>query len=133
MELFPTADRVQGRRRPEVVAVVAAGGAIGASARWLVARGFDTDPATWPWPTLVVNVLGCLLIGIAATAWRRGSLRWDFAITGVLGGFTTMSTFAVELTTLVDGERTGMAVAYGLVTLVACASAVSLTYRAEPS
>lgn len=108
------------------MAAVAAGGSIGATARWAVGTTFDIPAGGWPWPTLIVNVVGCLLIGFAAAHIERGSLRWDTVVTGLLGGFTTMSSFAVELNTMVDMGRTGTAVAYGAVTLVAGVGAVAV-------
>jgi CrcB protein len=83
-------------------------------------------PVVWPWHTLIVNLVGCVLIGIAARRVQRGSLHWDFAVTGVLGGFTTMSAFAVELNAMVDTERTSLAVIYAVVTIAAGVGATLL-------
>ena len=81
---------------PAVVGAIAVGGAIGAIARWGVDEivgtiGSTPSPASWPWATLIVNIVGCALIGLAARLLRRDSIAWDFAVTGVLGGFTTFS------------------------------------------
>lgn len=103
-----------GWRLPLAVAV---GGAIGAGARWLAGVPFEVTPGTFPVRTLVVNVLGCLLIGVAASRLHRESLAWAFAVTGVLGGFTTMSAFAQELNDLVDAGRGGLMVVYLVATL----------------
>ena len=86
------------------------GGAIGTSIRWSVAWAFDTmgsghEPGTWPWATLTVNLVGCLLIGFAARSVVRGTTAWAFVATGVLGGFTTFSALAVELNDLADADR----------------------------
>ncbi len=91
---------------------VAIGGAAGAGARWLAGVPFEVTPGTLPVRTLIVNVLGCLLIGVAAGRLHRDSLSWSFAVTGLLGGFTTMSAFATELNDLVDADRTGLMIAY---------------------
>lgn len=114
------------------MAAVAVGGSIGATARWAVGSTYDVVPGDWPWPTLVVNVLGCLLIGVASRRLERGTLRWNAIVTGLLGGFTTMSAFAVELNDMVDLDRTRSAVAYGAVTLVAGAAAVTLGVATSP-
>jgi CrcB protein len=111
---------------------VALGGSIGASGRWAIGSTYDVTPGGWPWPTLVVNIVGCLLIGVASRRLKRGSLRWDVIVTGLLGGFTTMSSFAVELNDMVDLDRTGTAVVYGAVTLMAGAAAVSLGLASTP-
>jgi CrcB protein len=107
-----------------VLVAIAVGGAIGASARWATAWLFDTaDPISpttaWPWATLVVNVVGCALIGLAARLLVRHTVGWAFAVTGVLGGFTTFSALAVELNDLAEADRLPLAVAYGAVTLAA--------------
>ncbi|GAA2981058.1 CrcB protein [Microbacterium terrae] len=78
------------------VAVAAAGGAIGVFARALIVLPID-DPAAAAWATMGVNALGSLLLGIVV-GWlddRRPLLR-GFLGTGVLGGFTTYSAFAVQ-------------------------------------
>ncbi len=91
---------------------VAVGGAAGAGARWLAGESFDVEPGAFPTATLIVNLLGCLLIGVAAGRVHRDSLAWALLVTGVLGGFTTMSAFARELNDLVDADRTGLMAVY---------------------
>ena len=119
---------------PLVLGAIAAGGAIGASGRWAVAELVDAAgtahmPGTWPWATLVVNVLGCLLTGMAARMLSAGTVAWAFAVTGVLGGFTTFSALAVELNDLADAERFPVAVLYGAVTLAAGVGATFVAHR----
>lgn len=129
MQLFSAPAQVSGRLLPIAVALVAAGGAIGATVRWLVGTLLEAEPATWPWPTLCVNIFGCMMIGVAARYIERGSQQWDFIVTGVLGGFTTMSSFAVELNDLVDAGRSGLAFGYGITTVVAGAGIVAVILR----
>jgi CrcB protein len=112
-----------------VMSAVAVGGAIGAAGRWLIAWVFDSAgavhvPGTWPWATLVENVVGCLLIGFAARFVERETVSWAFVVTGVLGGFTTFSAFAVELNDLAEADRMTLAVGYGALTLAAGVGAV---------
>ena len=119
---------------PLVLGAIAAGGAIGATGRWAVAELLDAAgtphvPGTWPWATLVVNVMGCLLIGLAARTLSAGTVTWAFAVTGVLGGFTTFSALAVELNDLADAERLPVAVLYGAVTLAAGVGATFVAHR----
>src|SRR3954453_9970879 len=89
--------------------LAALGGALGALARWGVAAALPSSPGGWPWVTLLVNLTGCLLIGVllAVLLARFPSSHWlrPFLATGVLGGYTTWSTFAVETVALVDGGR----------------------------
>ena len=79
--------------RVRVWLAVAVGGALGALARWLVGEGvLAVAPFTtgFPWSTLLVNVVGCALIGLLAPL-VAGARPWvaGFLVTGFLGGFTT--------------------------------------------
>ena len=107
-------------------ALVALGGAIGATARWATGAPFDIGRSDLPWTTLVVNVLGCLAIGVASRRLDQGHPAWGFTVTGLLGGFTTMSLFAVELVDLVDAGRREAALGYLAVTLTSGTVAVLL-------
>jgi CrcB protein len=87
---------------------VALGGAVGAVARHGVNRLVQQEwPATrFPLATLVVNLLGCCIIGglagLVATGRLPMSATWrEFVFVGILGGFTTFSTFALDTLTLV--------------------------------
>ena len=116
---------------PGVLYAVAAGGAIGAAGRWFVAwalasAGSAHRPGTWPWATLVVNIVGCVAIGFAARLVVRGTQGWAFTVTGVLGGFTTFSALAVELNDLADAGRMPLAVLYGALTLAAGVAATTI-------
>ncbi|MFG2598412.1 fluoride efflux transporter CrcB [Streptomyces sp. NPDC048462] len=120
-----------------VVAVVALGGAVGACARYGAALLWPTAGGGFPWTTLVVNVIGCAVIGVfmvvISEVWAAHRLVRPFFGTGVLGGFTTFSTYAVDIQRLVDGGRARSGLAYlGLTLLAALAavwSAVWLTRR----
>jgi fluoride exporter len=116
---------------PAVLTAVAAGGAIGATGRWFVAWTLDSAggqhvPGTWPWATLVENIIGCVLIGFAARLVARDTVSWAFVVTGVLGGFTTFSAFAVELNDLAEADRLTLAVVYGALTLAAGVGATTI-------
>ena len=126
VQVFPTVSQLHERGVARAVAAVAGGGATGAALRWAVGRALVGEPAEWPWATFAVNVLGCLAIGIASVVVTRGSLRWDGLVTGLLGGFTTMSSFAVELNDLVDAGRPSIAGMSALTTLLTGIAAVHL-------
>ena len=91
---------------------VAVGGAIGAGLRWAAGAAWVHDRGGWPWATLIVNLIGCVAIGVAARRLRVGTVAWAFVVTGVLGGFTTFSSFAVEVDELIDADRAGVALGY---------------------
>ena len=86
--------------------LAALGGALGALARWAVAVALPSSPGGWPWATFLVNVTGCLLIGVllAVLPARFPGNPWlrPFLAVGVLGGYTTYSAFAVEVVRLVE-------------------------------
>ncbi|MFF3954128.1 fluoride efflux transporter CrcB [Streptomyces sp. NPDC001890] len=111
-----------------VVAVVALGGAIGASARYGAALIWPTAPGGFPWTTLVVNAVGCAVIGVfmvvISEAWTAHRLVRPFFGTGVLGGFTTFSTYAVDIQRLLDGGRLRAGLGYLGLTLFAALAAV---------
>jgi CrcB protein len=97
---------------------VAAGGAIGASLRWLVVRwaGHALGLA-FPYGTLIVNVAGSLVMGVAAVIMMErfpGSWgRWSpFLMTGILGGFTTFSAFSLDALFLIERGRNLAAASY---------------------
>jgi CrcB protein len=104
-----------------VVAVVAAGGAAGACARYGAALLWPQHTGAFPWTTFWVNVTGCAAIGVlmvliteARTVHR---LVRPFFGTGVLGGFTTFSTYAVEIRRLADAHQAATAASYAAATL----------------
>jgi fluoride exporter len=112
---------------PRAVGAVAAGGALGALARHLLASAWPHPAGGFPWSTLVVNLTGCLLIGaLLATAYAHRPLVRAFLATGVLGGYTTFSTYAVETRDLVAAGRPGLAAVYALSTLAGALAAVAL-------
>lgn len=90
---------------------VGAGGFVGAGLRFLLSGWvYQLVPnAGFPWGTLVVNVTGCLLLGLlGGLAEFRGVLSAGtrlFLFIGVLGGFTTFSTLAFETVALAHGSQ----------------------------
>jgi CrcB protein len=110
--------------------LAALGGAIGALARWGVAEALPSSPTGWPWATLLVNLTGCLLMGalLAHLAPRSPEPAWMRPLLGVglLGGWTTYSTFAVEVVGLVDDGSAALALTYVVVSLVGGVAAVAL-------
>jgi len=111
-----------------VVGAVAVGGAIGAAARYGAALAWPTPSGAFPWTTLVVNAVGCAVIGafmvLLTDVWRPHRLLRPFFGTGVLGGFTTFSTYATDVRRLADGGHPRTALAYLALTVAAALLAV---------
>ncbi len=103
--------------------VVTFGGGIGACLRYLVGLISLKEPFTFSVKTLVLNLLGCFVIGlIAALAVKNNSLSPKtvlFIKTGLCGGFTTFSTFALETETLFKTGHIGLALLYVALSLLA--------------
>ncbi len=110
---------------------VSLGGAVGAAARYGAGLLWPTAGGAFPWTTLTVNVLGCALIGVLlVTVTELASphrLLRPFLGTGVLGGFTTFSTYAVDAVRLAEDGHAATALAYLAATLAAAMAAVWLT------
>ncbi|MGC2857061.1 fluoride efflux transporter CrcB [Novispirillum sp. DQ9] len=101
-----------------VVLAVAVGGAAGSVARFAVSSLLGRWLGTgFPWGTVAVNITGCLIMGLlagfAAQRWSLGLEARALIFTGVLGGFTTFSTFSLDIVTLVERGSWGAAVFYG--------------------
>lgn len=121
---------VRARRRESlrahlpVLAVISIGGGVGAEARFGMALLMPTTPGHFPWGTFLTNVLGCLCIGalmvLITEVWSAHRLLRPFLGVGVLGGFTTFSTYAVEVRGLLRPGSVPLAFGY-LAGTVACA------------
>jgi CrcB protein len=100
-----------------MVALVAVFGAAGVLARWGITRAtLHTDALIWS--TVAINVVGSFLLGLlVATAWFSRDIREAIGV-GFLGGFTTFSTFSVQIVLETDGGRTGTAAAYLIASVI---------------
>ena len=111
-----------------VILAVAAGGALGAVARWLVERGTVALLDSEPTATLLVNVIGCLLMGVLVARVLGGVVRWPLARPflgiGVLGGFTTFSAYSADAVVLARDGSPIVAGGYLIGTLALCLAAV---------
>ncbi len=98
------------------------GGGIGASARFALSSALNniTKLQGFPWGVFCCNLIGCLLIGLAAGWIKSHHPHWvhPLFVTGVLGGFTTFSSFALDTHQLIQNQAYGLAVLYALGTLV---------------
>ncbi|WP_282699760.1 fluoride efflux transporter CrcB [Streptomyces sp. CC219B] len=122
------------RGQAPVVAAVALGGGVGAAARYAAAVQWPAAAGGFPWATFWTNVVGCAVIGvfmvIISEVWAAHRLVRPFFGTGVLGGFTTFSTYAVDIQRLVDTGRPGTGAAYLAATVLAALTAVWLAATA---
>jgi CrcB protein len=98
------------------LSLVALGGAIGASVRYLFGVGAMrlTGPSEFPLAILSVNVIGSFFMGVFMVAAAQRGLTYlsPFVMTGLLGGFTTFSAFSLETVTLMERGQIGSAAMY---------------------
>lgn len=113
-----------------VLAAVALGGMLGTLARYGATRLWPTDGAEFPWAVLGVNLLGCALLGVLmvlVTERRPVHPLWRPLLgTGLLGGFTTFSSYAIDLQRQLADGRAAQAFAYGAATACGAVLAVAV-------
>jgi CrcB protein len=113
---------------------VAIGGALGVTARYGLDRLIEArSSSVFPWSTFTINVTGCFLIGLVTAAlvdrhhlppWLRAGL-----VVGVIGGYTTFSTFAQEALDLAEIRHLAVSVAYLVASVGLGLAAVALGTR----
>ena len=121
--------RIELRRIPWLtLGVIAAGGVIGALARQGLWAAFPHRPGGFDWTTLAINAAGSALIGALMVAvtevWHAHRLTAPFLGAGVLGGFTTFSTYIVEIQKSITAGAPQTGLAYLAATLVIALLAV---------
>ncbi|MEV5238655.1 CrcB family protein [Streptomyces cinnamoneus] len=114
-------------RTPATVCAVSLGGGLGAAARYAAARLWPVAPGGFPWTTMTVNIVGCLAMGaltvVLAELWPARPLARPFLATGVLGGFTTFSTYVVDSQHLLGDGRAAAGLACTVLTPLAAVAA----------
>jgi CrcB protein len=113
------------------VPVVALGGALGAVARWALSTAHPDAATAFPWTVFGINVVGCALLAVlpAVAVVRRSPALAVFLGTGVLGGFTTMSTASEQTAHLLETGHATTALAYAAGTLLAAVGAAAVVDR----
>jgi CrcB protein len=115
-------------RQWDLLLAISAGGVLGALARYGVAEAIPPGAGAFPWSTLLVNATGSLLIGVLMVVvldlTSQHRLVRPFLGAGVLGGYTTYSTFAVDAQRLVLAHEPLLALGYVAATVVTCTAAV---------
>ena len=125
---------------PQFILSVAAGGAIGSVARYLVGTWSSKMFINFPWGTLIINVTGSFLIGLFvglfATKWDLPQAARIFLIVGICGGYTTFSTFSLDSFRLMERGEALAAGAYMIGSVVLSLGALiaaMLVVRALPN
>ena len=112
---------------------IAVFGALGSLSRfavslWLAPR----TSAEFPWSTVLVNLFGCLVIGVLIGSGLLDNPKYPFlraaAVTGFLGAFTTFSAFSAETWLLVEAGRTVPAILYVTTTIIGCLMLTAVGY-----
>jgi len=108
---------------------VAAGGALGALTRYVVDRSIEARTfGLFPWSTFAINLSGCFVVGavVAALVDRHHTPEWLRLglVMGVLGGYTTFSTFGQETLDLIEEGRLAVAVTYAVASVAIGVAAV---------
>jgi len=138
VDLHVPRQRWELRRAPwAVLGVISAGGVLGACARHALALAWPHPPGGYPWATFVTNVSGCLLIGVllvlVSEVWSAHRLLRPFLGVGVLGGYTTFSTYTVEVERMVAAGAARTALLYlggtALAALAATYLGITITRR----
>ncbi|MBR0299128.1 MAG: fluoride efflux transporter CrcB [Bacteroidales bacterium] len=116
----------------KAILVVGSGSFVGGALRYLISLAMKGVSKGFPWATLVVNVTGCLLIGLlwgwlSRTSQMESNLAL-FLTVGLCGGFTTFSTFSKEALTLLQGGNVWGFVGYVAVSVVVGILFVALGY-----
>lgn len=114
----------------DVLAVISAGGAIGSLGRWSVSELLPWSGTTFPWATFLVNVSGALALGVlmvlVVDVWPTHPYVRPFVGVGLLGGWTTFSTYVLEARDLLAAGRAATTFVYLGGSLVAGLAAVWL-------
>jgi CrcB protein len=125
----PVTRRARGASGPGAadLAAIAIGGGLGSVARYLLSVAFPAGHG-FPWAIFAVNVSGCFLLGLLMVylleVWPPRRFLRPFLAVGLLGGYTTFSTYAAGVMTLLTGGAPALADAYALTSVLAALVAV---------
>jgi CrcB protein len=123
LPIDPDLEQRSRRSDPRLLAAIAVGGMVGASARYGVARWLVARPGHFPWATFWTNVSGSFVLGVLLAVLlervRPHPYLRPFLATGILGAFTTMSAFQVETALLLRDGHPAAGVVYALASVAA--------------
>lgn len=134
VDLKDPAQRSELRRKHGLVLlVIAAGGVLGALLRYQLGRWWPSPVPQFPWTTLIINVSGCLVIGcfmvMITERWSPHALVRPFIGTGLLGGYTTFSTYVVDIVILARAGHLATAGLYLIGALLGVTLGMLITRR----
>lgn len=111
------------------LALIAAGGAVGASSRYLLSEFLPNLPGEIPWTTMLINVLGALALALLlVTLSPDARYSRPFFGTGLLGGFTTFSAVAVEADQLLRSDQLGSTLLYPFLSIFVSVAVVGMVF-----
>ena len=108
--------------------IVGLGGAIGAILRYLISL-FQSSKTTFPYATLVTNLIGALIIGVVAGLVLNGNINEKLTLflkVGICGGFTTFSSFALESNNMITSGKTIESMIYIIISIIGCIMFVTI-------
>jgi fluoride exporter len=114
----------------DILLVIAAGGALGSVARWALGEAIPSGHGSFPWATFLENVSGGFALGVLLVfvidVWSPSRYVRPFLGVGVLGGYTTFSTYLLDTRNLIAADRVAIAGVYLFGTLAVGLAAVWL-------
>ena len=114
------------------ILAIGAGSFLGGAGRYLVSLAMKSVSKDFPWATLIVNLVGCFLIGLLWGAFSKNgteSSNWALFLTvGLCGGFTTFSTFSKEALVMLQGANIWGFAGYVAISVIAGIALVALGY-----
>lgn len=115
--------RTAGRAQPGVLVAIALGGVVGACARQGITEVVHTEPGHFPWATFWANLSGSFILGfvlvLLVERFRPTRHLRPFLVTGIIGAYTTMSTYLVDTAVLIGDGHVATALLYGVASVAA--------------
>jgi len=108
--------------------LIALGGALGSVLRYSVGNRIEPSESFFPINILLINIIGCFLMGMVLALVDTKSQLFLFLAIGILGSFTTMSAFSAQAFDLLSDEKYLLATSYVFLTLLSCIISTVIAY-----